>query len=689
MVSKEDPGLFGKLRSMINLVDKLRDIGVDKIIELPKICVLGTQSAGKSSVLESIVGMDFLPRGEGLCTRRPLELRLNHIPDKEAKPFGVFEEIKDEKFYDFDVIRKKIEELTDKKAGTNKNIIDDPIILTIKSNTCPDLTVVDLPGITRIRLQNSEQGEDIEKVTKGMAEKYCKDPLTIILAVMSANVDITTSEGLKMALEIDKEQKRTLGVLTKIDIMDQGTNAKKTLMGQEVPLKLGYVAMKNRSQQDILNSMKVKEALKKEKEYFESHQVYKTMPPGYLGTETLVEKLTVIFFNKIKEHLPDIVKTIKSKIREAEEELALFGTPMPVDNIGKMNMLWNMFSEFCESYKNVIKGKYDSKRLNNLQDEGGYKIKAFFKELLSEFTGDYRATRDYSDENISYALTIHEGDSIPGFPSVDAFFYLLKPELERLRDPIFDCLTDTYNYMEMLSQKIMEKTFFKFPNIIFTVKEIVLEFLQEQKEKARYILESLVDMHINYLFTNDHEYLHNYTTFIPKQQDKEKIDSKNIFIREIRNRIEAYFRLILKNLRDEVPKAIGTFLVKGITDNIQLHLYNKIYTGTEIMDQLSESDHISQRRVQLTNTLKILKEAQKEIVKNKDLLEIMQINILSENPSNKNLLNSMVGLNSQTNSSNTSNLTGSNISSTTTKNLDGDKKKPQNEDKLKNFFGKS
>ena len=627
MTEKTDSVLFQRLRAMINLIDKLRDLGVEEYIELPKICVLGTQSAGKSSVLESIVGMDFLPRGDGLCTRRPLELRLNYIPETVSKPFGVFEEIKGEKFYDFDVIRTKIEELTDKEAGTNKNIIDKPIILNIKSFTCPDLTVVDLPGITRIRLNNSDQGEDIEKVTKGMAEKYCKDPLTIILSVNSANVDLSTSEGLKMALEIDKEQRRTLGVLTKIDIMDQGTNAKKTLLNQEIPLKLGYVAMKNRSQQDIKNKMKVKEALIKEKEFFDKHPVYGSMPPGYCGTQSVIDKLTVIFFDKIKEHLPDIIKKMKSKIREAQDELDLLGTPMPIDNIGKMNMMWNLFSEYVNSYKNIIKGKYDKKQHINMHDEGGYKIKILFKELLSEYTGDYRATKDYSDDNISYAITMHEGDSIPGFPSVDAFFYLLKPELEKFRDPVFDCLNDTYNYMEGLSFKIISQVFFKFPNLISIVKDLVVEFIQNEKEKCKVLLESIVNMHINYLFTNDYEYLNKHTTFIPKSQDIHQIDSKKIFIREVRNRIDSYFGLILRNLRDEVPKIIGSYLVNSTLENIQFHLYNKLYNTNEIIECLSEDDNISRRRIQLTNTLKVLKEAHKEIGKNKDLMDIMKINI--------------------------------------------------------------
>jgi len=179
--------------------------------------VVGEQSTGKSSVLESIVGLDFLPRGEGLCTRRPLELRLSHIQEGEnVKPWGVFDEIKGEKFFDFNVIRSKIEELTDKRAGKNKNIIDDPIVLNIFSPTCPDLTLVDLPGITRIPLKGSDQPDDIEQITKSMADKYCRDPLTIILCVIPANVDISTSEGLNMARKIDTEGKRTLGVITKV-----------------------------------------------------------------------------------------------------------------------------------------------------------------------------------------------------------------------------------------------------------------------------------------------------------------------------------------------------------------------------------------------------------------------------------------------------------------------------------------
>lgn len=121
---------------------------------------MGGQSAGKSSVLESIVGLDFLPRAAGLCTRRPLEMRLNHAPES-VTPYGMFpDEIPGKKFTNMKEVQQNIIELTDKVCGNNSNIVDKPIVLMIHSHTCPDLTLIDLPGITRVPLAG--QPENIE-----------------------------------------------------------------------------------------------------------------------------------------------------------------------------------------------------------------------------------------------------------------------------------------------------------------------------------------------------------------------------------------------------------------------------------------------------------------------------------------------------------------------------------------------
>jgi vacuolar protein sorting-associated protein 1 len=97
-----------------------------------------------------------------------------------------------------------------------------------------------------------------------MASRYVGDPRTIILCVVPANADMTNSDGLQMARQLDPKGVRTIGVITKIDIMDRGTNAKKMIMNQEVPLRLGYIGVKNRAQEDIINQIPVKEAIAKE-----------------------------------------------------------------------------------------------------------------------------------------------------------------------------------------------------------------------------------------------------------------------------------------------------------------------------------------------------------------------------------------------------------------------------------------
>ena len=153
--------------------------------------------------------------------------------------------------------------------------------------------------------------KNIEEVTKGMCRKYMSDPMTIILCVLPANADMTTSDGLQMAQQLDPQGARTIGVLTKIDIMDHGTNAKNMLEGKDVPLLHGYVGVKNRSKQDIIDQISVDEAKEKERAFFTSHKIYVGMDQSLLGISNLVDKCTRILFFHIKRSLPMIIKDIR------------------------------------------------------------------------------------------------------------------------------------------------------------------------------------------------------------------------------------------------------------------------------------------------------------------------------------------------------------------------------------------
>ena len=161
---------MSQIEKLIPLVMKLQDafniINAKNSIELPQIVVVGAQSTGKSSVLESIVGRDFLPRGSGIVTRCPLVLQLRRIkkdgddednekirerdPYAEKEEYGEFLLKKGEIFYDFEEIRNEIVQQTNRTAGINKGISLEPISLTIYSPHVVDLTMVDLPGMTKV-----------------------------------------------------------------------------------------------------------------------------------------------------------------------------------------------------------------------------------------------------------------------------------------------------------------------------------------------------------------------------------------------------------------------------------------------------------------------------------------------------------------------------------------------------------
>ncbi|KAI7727969.1 hypothetical protein M8C21_002814 [Ambrosia artemisiifolia] len=279
--------------NVIPIVNKLQDIfaqlGSSSTIELPQVAVVGSQSSGKSSVLEALVGRDFLPRGSDICTRRPLVLQLLQTkkkPDATDEEYGEFLHVPGKRFYDFTEIRKEIQAETDREAGGNKGVSDKQIRLKIFSPNVLDITLVDLPGITKVPV--GDQPSDIEARIRTMIMSYIKLPSCLILAVTPANSDLANSDALQMAGNADPDGYRTIGVITKLDIMDRGTDARNFLLGKVIPLQLGYVGVVNRSQEDIMFNRTIKDALVAEEKFFRSH------PHNQPGTRAVgeVEKPT-------------------------------------------------------------------------------------------------------------------------------------------------------------------------------------------------------------------------------------------------------------------------------------------------------------------------------------------------------------------------------------------------------------
>ena len=251
-----------------------------------------------------------LPRGTGIVTRRPLVLQLINRPssakpetngvkeelkttDKEANTdeWGEFLHIPGQKFHDFNKIRDEITRETESKVGRNAGISPAPINLRIYSPNVLTLTLVDLPGLTKVPV--GDQPRDIERQIREMVLKYISKSNAIILAVTAANTDLANSDGLKLAREVDPEGQRTIGVLTKVDLMDEGTDVVDILAGRIIPLRLGYVPVVNRGQKDIENKKAISYALEHERNFFETHKAYRNKA-SYCGTPYLARKLNLV-----------------------------------------------------------------------------------------------------------------------------------------------------------------------------------------------------------------------------------------------------------------------------------------------------------------------------------------------------------------------------------------------------------
>ena len=215
--------------------------------------------------------------------------------------WGEFLHIPGQKFHDFNKIRDEIVRETDQKTGGNLGISPAPINLRIYSPKVLTLTLVDLPGLTKVPVGN--QPRDIERQIKEMVLKQIQKPNAIILAVTAANTDLANSDGLKLAREVDPEGQRTIGVLTKVDLMDEGTDVVDILAGRIIPLRLGYVPVVNRGQRDIENKKAISFALENEKNFFETHKAYRNKS-SYCGTPYLARKLNLVSYRPCQNSEP-------------------------------------------------------------------------------------------------------------------------------------------------------------------------------------------------------------------------------------------------------------------------------------------------------------------------------------------------------------------------------------------------
>ncbi|XP_009768280.1 dynamin-related protein 3A-like [Nicotiana sylvestris] len=489
--------------SVIPIVNKLQDIfaqlGSQSTIELPQVAVVGSQSSGKSSVLEALVGRDFLPRGSDICTRRPLVLQLiqtKRKPDGTEEEWGEFLHLPGKRFFDFNEIRREIQAETDREAGMNRGVSDKQIRLKIFSPNVLDITLVDLPGITKVPV--GDQPSDIEARIRTMIMSYIKLPSCLILAVTPANADLANSDALQIAGNADPDGYRTIGVITKLDIMDRGTDARNFLLGKVIPLRLGYVGVVNRSQEDIRTNRSIKDALVAEEKFFRSRPVYSDLADR-CGVPQLAKKLNQILVQHIKTVLPGLKSRISAALVSVAKEHASYGE-ITESKAGMGALLLNILSKYSDAFSSMIEGKNEEMSTSELS--GGARIHYIFQSIFVKSLEEVDPCEDLTDDDIRTAIQNATGPKSALFVPEVPFEVLVRRQIARLLDPSLQCARFIYDELIKMSHRCMVNELQRFPILRKRMDEVIGNFLREGLEPSETMIGHIIEMEMDYINTS-------------------------------------------------------------------------------------------------------------------------------------------------------------------------------------------
>uniref|UniRef100_A0A8C3TD76 Uncharacterized protein n=1 Tax=Chelydra serpentina TaxID=8475 RepID=A0A8C3TD76_CHESE len=605
-----------KVRPCIDLIDSLRALGVEKDLGLPAIAVIGDQSSGKSSVLEALSGV-ALPRGSGIVTRCPLELKLKKVHyTQEWKGKIIYLEITQELNGPSEV-EKEIRKAQDAMAGEGVGISQELISLEISSPNVPDLTLIDLPGIARVAVGN--QPKDIGNQIINLIKKYICKQQTINLVVVPSNVDIATTEALKMAKEVDPKGERTLGILTKPDLVDRGTesNVVDIVRNLSIPLKKGYMIVKCRGQQDIHDNLTLASAIQKEREFFEEHEYFRAGLNGFAKSLPALHFYDSIIFPPQKS-LPTLENQIKDKLRVANNKLQKYGKGVPesveeqmlflVDVSINMDLVTHLNKNGWLAFGIVwIFIKTNTSR--TIRNNGAVLI-AVVKEIMKEevwgFENHYR------------------GRELPGFVNYKTFEAIVKQQIVQLKSPAIMILKTVTELVRETFTEIAMQHFENFFYLFRAAKNRIEDLKQKQEDEAEIVIANQFKMErIVYcqdsLYSEDLQETRKTTGVLPLGVAVTHVRSiasqKQYSVDEMAYHLNAYFKGAGNRLSTQIPLIIQSYILQDYTEKLQNAMLQLLQDKDQFSILLSEKKDAATERKNLKERIKRLTQARQRLAK--------------------------------------------------------------------------
>lgn len=391
-------------KKMIEIRTILQKVGQSSSLTLPSIVVIGSQSSGKSSVLEAIVGHEFLPKGSNMVTRRPIELTLVNTPGTQEE-YGEFPDLGLRKISDFTSIQRTLTELNLAVPDTDC-VSDDPIHLTVYSPNVPDLSLIDLPGYIQVVGQN--QPLELKQKISELCDKYIQPP-NVILAISAADVDLANSTALRASRRVDPRGERTIGVVTKMDLVDAVRGAA-ILNDKQYPLRLGYVGVVSRAPPaqglfkmgggNLLTAI-----ANNEQSFFSSHPRSFGPETGVnVGTTTLRKKLMHVLEQTMSASLQTTSDAIRQELEEASYEFKVQYNDRP---LSAESYLAESLDAFKHSFKQFT------------EEFGRPQMRELLKDALDQKVLDLLAQRYWNKPINDLSPVLPEPDQLSDLPKSD------------------------------------------------------------------------------------------------------------------------------------------------------------------------------------------------------------------------------------------------------------------------------
>jgi dynamin 1-like protein len=286
--------------------------------------------------------------------------------------------------------------------------------------------------------------------------------------------------------------------------MDHGTNALDILSGRVYPLKLGFIGVVNRSQQDIQGSKPMEEALKDEADFFRHHPAYRNIATR-CGTHYLAKTLNTTLMAHIRERMPDIKARLNTLMGQTQQELASYGDMHFSGKEHRGSLILQLMTRFATSFISSIDGT--STEISTKELCGGARIYYIFNSVFGSSLESIDPTSNLSALDIRTAIRNSTGPRPSLFVPEMAFDLLVKPQIKLLEVPSQRCVELVYEELIKICHTCGSTELSRFPRLQAKLIEVVSDLLRERLGPASSYVESLISIQRAYINTNHPNFL--------------------------------------------------------------------------------------------------------------------------------------------------------------------------------------